>query len=82
MSKLPTDKAKDAITGHAAANRWLISHQGELNMTLERDRVKITIRFGKTGDIISASVLGSHSIGTGRSRSKLDAVIRELNREP
>lgn len=82
MSRFDTAKAKDAILGHAASNGWSVQHNGELNITLTRQPVKIAVRFGKTGDILSASVLGVRSLGTGRSKGKLDAVIEELNREP
>lgn len=82
MSRFGTSKAKDAIIGAAAANRWNVTHQGETSITLQRGRVKIAVRFGRTGDIFSASVLGSHSIGSGRTKDKLDAVLAEMNREP
>lgn len=82
MSRFGTSKAKDAIIGAAAANGWSVVSQGDNNITVQRGRVKIAVRFGKTGDIFSASVLGSHSIGTGRTKKKLEAVLEEMNREP
>ena len=81
MSRHETTKALDAIAGHAAANGWRLEKRGDVNITLTRGTVKIAVRFSRTGDIWSASVLGVRSIGTGRDKDKLEAVIKELNRE-
>lgn len=77
MSRYGTTKAKDAIIGHAAVNGWSVEDHG-LNITMKkRGRPAVAVRFGKTGDIFSAAVLGDRAI-TGRD--KLGQVIEELSR--
>lgn len=78
MSRHQTTKAKDAILGHARVNGWSVTEHGDSLTLKKKGRPSVGVRFGRTGDVIAASVLGVRGFS---GRDKLRQVVEELNRE-